>query len=151
MRHALTYRIGESPRTVRKRSSRDDRETAASLARLSTVHLRSGAVWMAFMAGASIGSRSPASHPRSDAGAVARCKRKTSMSSISGSFVVRIPPPPDVSSRAYSMLASNYARAGPGGGRTTNAGGNTFRAGSNSGSSEYRHPQTISVRDPPSP
>src|SRR5919204_2617916 len=74
------------------------------------------------------------------------------MSSSSGSLVERSSRGcPDDSSRAYAMLASNQARAGPGGGRTTNAGGNAFRAGSNSGSSEYRQPQMMSVRDPPSP
>src|ERR671932_421023 len=102
---------------------------------------------MAFIARASIGSRNPAIQPRSDAGALLRCNRKTSSSSNSGSLVDPGPRrSPDDPSRAYAMLASNQFRAGPGGGLTTKAGGNTFSAGSKSGSSEYKKPQTTSVR-----
>ena len=42
MRHSARYRMGERPRSWRKRSSRTERDTAAVAASSATVHLRSG-------------------------------------------------------------------------------------------------------------
>ena len=131
--------MGERPSTVRNRSSSSDRDTAAPAARSATVHFTSGDACSSASAGASTGSCSAASQPWSAAGAVARWSRSTSTSTSSGKRVVtRLVLVFDgaVSSSAYVMLACTHPDVVPSGIRTTNAGGNTRSAGSNSGSSE---------------